>query len=203
MAQLGRWIILEAAWPASSLVPLCQTKLYQLIFDLINLVVILYIDMIWGNIYGQFKLCCRSHDKEAIKDKTCKPFFENFSHPDHYIAMTILGIIHNSCKKNNKHQHKIFRLIGRDWYWVLITKMHHPQCFVGCIEGKVGCWCSKAINSQLFGLVASKHFPGVQILTKSHSRPMCCHRIFSHKTFGTGTSAKAHTDFHDSGFLFS
>ena len=112
---------------------------------------------------------------------------------------------HNSqfLQKNNKHKHKIFCLIGRDWYWVLITKMHHPQCFVGCIEGKVGCWCSKAINSQLFGLVASKHFPGVQILTKSHSRPMCCHRIFSHKTFGTGTSAKAHTDFHDSGFLFS
>ena len=167
--------------------------------------------MIWGNIYGQFKLCCRSHENEAKKLRLARPwpcrrFWKcwHFSHlrasdQDHYIALTNLSIIHNSCKKN----YKIFCLIGRDWYWVLITKMHHPQCFVGCIEGKVGCWCSKAINSQLFGLVASKHFPGVQILTKSHSRPMCCHRIFSHKTFGTGTSAKAHTDFHDSGFLFS
>ena len=195
MAQLGRWIILEAAWPASSLVPLCQTKLYQLIFDLINLVVILYIYNIL--IWVELRLARRW---------PCRRFWKcwHFSHlrasdQDHYIDLTNLSIIHNSCKKNNK----IFCLIGRDWYWVLITKMHHPQCFVGCIEGKVGCWCSKAINSQLFGLVASKHFPGVQILTKSHSRPMCCHRIFSHKTFGTGTSAKAHTDFHDSGFLFS
>ena len=48
MAQLGRWIILEAAWPASSLVPLCQTKSYQLIFDLINLIVILYIYNIYN-----------------------------------------------------------------------------------------------------------------------------------------------------------